>query len=134
MEDIINNSTEPKKEKVRLIPISLIDDAPDHPFQVRDDEEMQELIDSISTFGVINPVIARKGKGDRYELISGHRRKHACTRIGIETLPVIVRELSREEAIIYMVDSNLQREHILPSERAFAYKMKLYIKNHFVAK
>ncbi len=125
MEDIINNSTEPKKEKVRLIPISLIDDAPDHPFQVRDDEEMQELIDSISTFGVINPVIARKGKGDRYELISGHRRKHACTRIGIETLPVIVRELSREEAIIYMVDSNLQREHILPSERAFAYKMKL---------
>ncbi len=125
MEDITNNSTEPKKEKVRLIPISLIDDAPDHPFQVRDDEEMQELIDSISTFGVINPVIARKGEGDRYELISGHRRKHACTRIGIETLPVIVRELSREEAIIYMVDSNLQREHILPYERAFAYKMKM---------
>ena len=119
------NSTDPKREKVRVIPLSAIDDAPDHPFGVRDDEEMAELVESISTFGVINPVIVRKGEGERYELISGHRRKFACSKLGIETLPVIVRDLSREEAIIFMVDSNLQREHILPSERAKAYKMKL---------
>ena len=119
------NSTDPKREKVRVIPLSAIDDAPDHPFGVRDDEEMAELVESISTFGVINPVIVRKGEGERYELISGHRRKYACAKLGIDTLPVIVRDLSREEAIIFMVDSNLQREHILPSERAKAYKMKL---------
>ena len=119
------NSTDPKREKVRVIPLSAIDDAPDHPFGVRDDEEMEELVESISTFGVINPVIVRKGEGERYELISGHRRKYACAKLGIDTLPVIVRDLSREEAIIFMVDSNLQREHILPSERAKAYKMKL---------
>lgn len=119
------NSTDPKREKVRVIPLSAIDDAPDHPFQVRDDDEMAELVESISTFGVINPVIVRKGEGERYELISGHRRKYACAKLGIETLPVIVRDLSREEAIIFMVDSNLQREHILPSERAKAYKMKM---------
>ena len=87
------NSTDPKREKVRVIPLSAIDDAPDHPFGVRDDEEMAELVESISTFGVINPVI--------------------------------VCELSMEEAIIFMVDSNLQREHILPSERAKAYQMKM---------
>ena len=119
------NSTDPKREKVRVIPLSAIDDAPDHPFGVRDDEEMAELVESISTFGVINPVIVRKGEGERYELISGHRRKYACAKLGIETLPVIVRDLKREEAIIFMVDSNLQREHILPSERAKAYKMKM---------
>ena len=118
-------STDPKREKVRVIPLSAIDDAPDHPFGVRDDEEMAELVESISTFGVINPVIVRKGEGERYELISGHRRKYACSKLGIETLPVIVRDLTREEAIIFMVDSNLQREHILPSERAKAYKMKM---------
>ena len=119
------NSTDPKREKVRVIPLSAIDDAPDHPFGVRDDEEMAELVESISTFGVINPVIVRKGEGERYELISGHRRKYACSKLGIETLPVIVRDLSREEAIIFMVDSNLQREHILPSERAKAYRYKI---------
>ena len=119
------NSTDPKREKVRVIPLSAIDDAPDHPFGVRDDEEMAELVESISTFGVINPVIVRKGEGERYELISGHRRKYACAKLGIETLPVIVRDLSREEAIIFMVDSNLHREHILPSERAKAYQMKM---------
>lgn len=107
------NSTDPKREKVRVIPLSAIDDAPDHPFGVRDDDEMAELVESISTFGVINPVIVRKGEGERYELISGHRRKFACAKLGIDTLPVIVRDLSREEAIIFMVDSNLQREHIL---------------------
>lgn len=119
------NTTDPKREKVRVIPLSAIDDAPDHPFGVRDDEEMAELVESISTFGVINPVIVRKGDGERYELISGHRRKYACAKLGIDTLPVIVRDLSREEAIIFMVDSNLHREHILPSERAKAYKMKM---------
>ena len=101
------NSTDPKREKVRVIPLSAIDDAPDHPFGVRDDEEMAELVESISTFGIINPVIVRKGEGERYELISGHRRKYACSKLGIETLPVIVRDLTREEAIIFMVDSNL---------------------------
>ena len=119
------NTTDPKREKVRVIPLSAIDDAPDHPFQVRDDDEMAELVESISTFGVINPVIVRKGEGERYELISGHSRKYACAKLGIDTLPVIVRDLSREAAIIFMVDSNLQREHILPSERAKAYKMKM---------
>lgn len=119
------NSNDPKREKVRVIPLSAIDDAPDHPFGVRDDEEMAELMESISTFGVINPVIVRRTGDERYEMISGHRRKYACTKLGIDTLPVIVRDLSREEAIIYMVDSNLQREHILPSERAKAYKMKM---------
>ena len=119
------NSNDPKREKVRVIPLSAIDDAPDHPFGVRDDEEMAELMESISTFGVINPVIVRRTGDEQYEMISGHRRKYACLKLGIDTLPVIVRDLSREEAIIYMVDSNLQREHILPSERAKAYKMKL---------
>ena len=119
------SSTDPKREKVRVIPLSAIDDAPEHPFQVRDDEEMAELVESISTFGVINPILVRKTDNERYELISGHRRKHACIKLGIDTVPVIVRELSREEAIICMVDSNLQREHILPSERAKAYKMKM---------
>ena len=119
------NAYDPRREKVRVIPLSAIEDAPDHPFGVRDDEEMAELMESISAFGVINPVIVRRTDNERYEMISGHRRKYACTKLGIETLPVIVRDLSREEAIIYMVDSNLQREHILPSERAKAYKMKM---------
>lgn len=117
--------TEMKREKVRVVPIKYIDDSPDHPFQVRDDEEMMSLVESISTFGVITPVIARKTADERYELISGHRRKRACELLHIDTLPIIVRDLSREEGIILMVDSNLQREHILPSEKAFAYKMKM---------
>ena len=117
--------TEMKREKVRVGPIKYIDDSPDHPFQVRDDEEMMSLVESIATFGVITPVIARKTADERYELISGHRRKRACELLHIDTLPIIVRDLSREEGIILMVDSNLQREHILPSEKAFAYKMKM---------
>ena len=116
---------EMKREKVRVVPIKYIDDSPDHPFQVRDDEEMMSLVESIATFGVITPVIARKTADERYELISGHRRKRACELLHIDTLPIIVRDLSREEGIILMVDSNLQREHILPSEKAFAYKMKM---------
>ena len=112
------------QEKVCTVPISLIDDFADHPFQVRDDEDMELLIQSIDNNGVLNPVILRKN-GERYELIAGHRRKHACLRLGISGIPAIVRELSREEAVVEMVDSNLQREHILPSEKAFAYKMKM---------
>ena len=113
-----------QEEKVCTVPISLIDDFTDHPFQVRDDEDMERLIQSIENNGVLNPVILRKN-GERYELIAGHRRKHACLRLGISGIPAIVRELSREEAVVEMVDSNLQREHILPSEKAFAYKMKM---------
>ena len=112
------------QEKVCTVPISLIDDFAEHPFQVRDDEDMERLIQSIDNNGVLNPVILRKN-GERYELIAGHRRKHACLRLGISSIPAIVRELSRDEAVVEMVDSNLQREHILPSEKAFAYKMKM---------
>ena len=112
------------QEKVYAIPIDAIDDFPDHPFQVRDDEEMEQLVRSIDNNGVLNPIIVRQN-GERYELIAGHRRRHACRTLGIKTIPAIVRELSREEAVVEMVDSNLQREHILPSEKAFAYKMKM---------
>ncbi len=112
------------QEKVCTVPIGLIDDFAEHPFQVRDDEDMERLVQSINNNGVLTPVILRKN-GERYELIAGHRRKHACLRLGIGSIPAIVRELSREEAVVEMVDSNLQREHILPSEKAYAYKMKM---------
>ena len=121
-------STDPgnlKREKIRTIPITLIDSANVHPFQVKDDDELRSLMESISQLGVITPCIARRKDEERYELISGHRRKRACELLGIDTLPIIVRELSEDEAVILMVDSNLQREHILPSEKAFAYKLKL---------
>lgn len=124
MDDKTTATGEIKREKVRVIPIEFIDDFPDHPFLVKNDESMQQLIRSIEMNGVLNPVIARKKDGERYELISGHRRKHACIALGIESIPIIVRELSRDEAVIEMVDSNLQREYILPSEKAKAYKMK----------
>lgn len=107
------------------LPIAQIDDFPEHPFKVKDDEEMEKLKDSISLYGVLTPVVARRCENGRYELISGHRRKYACKALGIEFIPAIVREMNREEAVIAMVDSNLQREHILPSEKAFAYKMKM---------
>ena len=110
---------------IMRLPIAQIDDFPEHPFKVKDDEEMEKLKDSISLYGVLTPVVARRCENGRYELISGHRRKYACKALGIEFIPAIVREMSREEAVIAMVDSNLQREHILPSEKAFAYKMKL---------
>ena len=112
------------KEKVVMIPISSIDDFPNHPFEVRDDEEMELLANSISSNGVLNPVILR-ANGERFEIIAGHRRKYACAKIGIAEVPAIVREMTREEAIVEMVDSNLHREHILPSEKAKAYKMKM---------
>ena len=114
-----------KNEKVLLISISLVDDFPEHPFMVKDDESMEQLIHSIEMNGILNPIIARKKEDGRYEVVSGHRRKHACSRLGITDIPVIVRELSRDEAVIEMVDSNLQREYILPSEKARAYKMKM---------
>ena len=121
----MEENREVKREKVRSIPIEQIEDFPEHPFKIQDDEQMQKLIDSIKDYGVITPVVARKIGEERYELISGHRRKYACKMLGIDRLPVIVRDLSRDEAVISMVDSNLQREHILPSEKAFAYKMKM---------
>lgn len=117
--------TDAKREKVRRVAVAMIDDFPEHPFKVKDDEEMEKLKDSISLYGVLTPVVARRCENGRYELISGHRRKYACKVLGIEFMPAIVREMSREEAVIAMVDSNLQREHILPSEKAFAYKMKM---------
>ena len=117
--------TEAEREKVRRVAVAMIDDFPEHPFKVKDDEEMEKLKDSISLYGVLTPVVARRCENGRYQLISGHRRKYACKVLGIEFMPAIVREMSREEAVIAMVDSNLQREHILPSEKAFAYKMKL---------
>lgn len=114
-----------KNEKVSFISISLVDDFPEHPFMVKDDESMEQLIHNIEMNGILNPIIARKKEDGRYEVVSGHRRKHACSRLGITDIPVIVRELSRDEAVIEMVDSNLQREYILPSEKARAYKMKM---------
>ena len=117
------------KPKVEEISLDLIDGFEGHPFSVKDDEDMQNLVRSVAERGVLVPCLARQN-GERYELISGHRRKAACKALGISTLPVIVRDMTREEAIITMVDSNVQREHILPSEKATAYKMKLDALKH----
>ena len=114
-----------KREKVRIVEISKIQDFPDHPFLVKEDESMDQLVNSIRMNGVLNPVIARRVADEHYELISGHRRKHACILLGIDRIPLIGRDMTKEEAVIEMVDSNLQREHILPSEKAKAYKMKM---------
>ncbi len=101
-----------------------------HPFKVLDDELMQQTIDSISQVGVLSPAVVRPDPGGGYEIISGHRRLHACEAAGLETMPVIVKDLTDDEAVIFMVDSNLQRENILPSERALAYKMKMEALKH----
>ena len=114
-----------KLAKIRDIPISEIDDFPDHPFKVRDDEDMLQLVESIKERGVITPATVRQKEGGRYELISGHRRKRASEIAGFETLRCEVVDLTREEATILMVESNFQRSQILPSEKAFAYKMRL---------
>lgn len=114
-----------KREKVFDIPLSEIDEFPDHPFQVRMDAEMQAMADSVKAVGIQTPAVVRQKEDSRYELVSGHRRKTACQLAGLETIPCIIRQLSRDEAIIAMVDSNLQRETILPSERAKSYKMRL---------
>ncbi len=114
-----------KREKVMDILLSEIDSFPDHPFLVKMDESMQAMTDSVKTFGIQTPAVVRQKEDGRYELISGHRRKMACELAGLEALPCIVRQMSRDEAIIAMVDSNLQRETILPSEKAKSYKMRL---------
>jgi len=115
---------EDKREKVMDVPLSEIDDFPDHPFQVRMDESMQAMADSVKAVGIQTPAVVRPKEDGRYELVSGHRRKMACELAGLEVIPCIVREMSRDEAIISMVDSNLQREVILPSEKAKSYKMR----------
>ena len=120
---------EAKLSKIRDIPISEIDEFPDHPFKVLIDEDMEQLVESIKRNGVMTPATVRLKEDGRYELISGHRRKQACELAGLETLKCEVKDLSRDEAIIIMVESNLQRSTILPSEKAFAYKMRLEAMN-----
>ena len=120
---------EAKLSKIRDIPIAEIDEFPDHPFKVLMDEDMEQLVESIKRNGVMTPATVRLKEDGRYELISGHRRKKACELAGLETLKCEVKELTRDEAIIVMVESNLQRSVILPSEKAFAYKMRLEAMN-----
>ena len=119
-----------KLEKVQNIPLAELHPFKDHPFKILNNEEMERMIESIRKVGAITPVLARPMPDGGYELISGHRRLAACQVLGLETMPVIVREMSDDEAVIAMVDANLQRETILPSEKAFAYKMKLDALNH----
>ena len=114
-----------KLERVKEIPLNELHPFKEHPFKIQNDDEMKRLIESIQKFGTLTPALARPLPEGGYELISGHRRLAACQVLGIETMPVIVREMTDDEAVIAMVDANLQREHILPSEKAFAYKMKL---------
>ena len=119
------NRQEEQREQVRQIPIDDLHPFTNHPFKVLDDESMQRTVESVEQYGVLSPLIARPRPEGGYEIISGHRRQYAAKLAGLDTLPVIVRQMSDDAAVILMVDSNLQREHILPSERAFAYKMKL---------
>lgn len=119
-----------KLERVRNIPLAELHPFKGHPFKVQNNEEMQRMIESIRKVGAITPALARPLPDGGYELISGHRRLAACKALGMDTMPVIVRDLTDEEAVITMVDSNLQREHILPSEKAFAYKMKMEALKH----
>ena len=116
---------EERLSKIRDIPLELIDDFPDHPFKVRDDEDMMQLVESVKERGVITPATVRQKEDGRYELVSGHRRKRACELAGFETLRSEIVDLNRDEATILMVESNFQRSEILPSEKAFAYKMRL---------
>ena len=116
---------EEQREQVRQIPIGELFPFKNHPFKVLDDDSMSDTVESVKQYGVLSPLIARPRPKGGYEIISGHRRQHAAELAGLETLPVIVRQMDDDAAIILMVDSNLQREHILPSERAFAYRMKL---------
>lgn len=116
---------EEQLSKIRDIPLELIDDFPDHPFKIRDDEDMMQLVESVKERGVITPATVRQKEDGRYELVSGHRRKRACELAGFETLRSEIVDLNRDEATILMVESNFQRSEILPSEKAFAYKMRL---------
>ena len=119
------NRQEEQREQVQQIPIDALHPFTNHPFKVLDDEAMTRTVESVEQYGVLSPLIARPRPEGGYEIISGHRRQHAAQLAGLDALPVIVRQMSDDAAVILMVDSNLQREHILPSERAFAYKMKL---------
>ena len=114
-----------KLEKIQILPLSELHPFEGHPFQVRDDEEMDKMVDSVKEYGVMTPAIVRPRRDGGYEIVAGHRRCHASQRAGVDTMPCIVRELDDDTAIILMVDSNCQREHILPSEKAKAYQMKL---------
>ena len=122
--------TESQQEHVQMIPLSELHPFEGHPFRVVDDEEMQKTVESVKQYGVLTPAIARPDPDGDYEIISGHRRLRASELAGLDKLPVLVREMDDDTAIIFMVDSNLQREHILPSERAFAYKMKMDALRH----
>ena len=127
-DELFMNDTERKEIKLPRIydiPLSEIDDFPDHPFKVKLDEDMDQLVQSIKERGIITPVTLRPKEDGRYEIVSGHRRKKACELAGFDTVKAEVRELTRDEAIILMVESNLQRSVILPSEKAFSYKMRL---------
>ena len=124
-DDIFSTEESRQTEQIQQIPITELHPFKNHPFKVLDDEAMQRTVESVAQFGVLAPLIARPRPEGGYEIISGHRRQHAAELAGLKTLPVIVRNMSDDEAVIRMVDSNLQRESILPSERAFAYKMKL---------
>lgn len=119
-----------KKEKIEELDISLLDTFPNHPFKVLENEDLKKLQDSIKDNGILEPIIVRKKDDGRYEIVSGHRRKKACELNGLKKIPCLIREMSNDDATIYMVDSNMHREVILPSEKAFAYKMKLDAMKH----
>ena len=121
---------EEKKEHVEELDISILDNFPNHPFKVINNDEMKKLRDSIKDNGVLEPIIVRKKDDNRYEIVSGHRRKLAAELVGLKKIPCIIRNMDRDSATVYMVDSNMHREHLLPSEKAFAYKMKLDALNH----
>ena len=124
-DDIFTTEESRQSEQIQQIPIADLHPFKDHPFKVLDDEAMQKTVESVAQFGVLAPLVVRPREEGGYEIISGHRRQHAAELAGLKTLPVIVRNMDDDQAVIQMVDSNLQRESILPSERAFAYKMKL---------
>ncbi len=121
---------EDNQERVQKLPLNMFFSFPNHPFKVRDDEKMEETVESVQQYGVLMPILARPRTLGGYEIVSGHRRIHACQRAGIEEIPAIIRDMTDDEAILIMVDSNLQREHILPSEKAYAYKMKMEALQH----
>ena len=131
-DELFMNETERREAslpRIYDIPLSEIDDFPDHPFQIRLDEDMDQLVESVKERGIITPITLRQKEDGRYEIVSGHRRRKACELAGLETVPAEVKELTRDEAIILMVESNLQRSTILPSEKAFSYKMRLEAMN-----
>ena len=129
-DDIFSTEESRQTEQIQQIPIADLHPFKNHPFKVLDDEAMQRTVESVAQFGVLAPLVVRPREEGGYEIISGHRRQHAAELAGLKTLPVIVRNMDDDQAVIQMVDSNLQRESILPSERAFAYKMKLDAMNH----